>query len=90
MDQAKVLLALAYDAVEGLHGESEVRLRARHVLDDNKHTIVVDGSSDVGRDVARVLTSFMTRELGAEAFTVEAIVGESRQRAVHGGPATTN
>ncbi len=64
-------LLLAVLATESLHGRSLVRLDASFCLDDKKQSCVVDAGTEVGRDIARIFTGFLTREFGEDAFTVE-------------------
>jgi hypothetical protein len=63
-------ILLAIMAVEGLHGQSRVRLEAGYLLDAEKHACVIDASTDVGRDVNRVFVGLAIREFGESAFTV--------------------
>jgi hypothetical protein len=58
---------LAMIAAEGLHGRPRVRMEASYLLDAKKRACVVDTTTDVGRDIARILTSFLAREFGQEA-----------------------
>lgn len=67
--EASLLLALI--AVEGLHGEAQTRLDAGHAISGKFGACVIDGSTPVGRDLARVFTAFLRREFGEESFRVE-------------------
>lgn len=64
-------LLLAVLAAESLHGRSRVHLDASFRLDEANRSCVVDAGTDVGRDIARVFTGFLTREFGERAFRVE-------------------
>jgi len=68
-------LVLAILATEGLHGEALTRLELRHHFDAGQRAVVVDGRSHVGEDFARILTSFLTRELTADGFSVQRVKG---------------
>ena len=72
MPEVESAIVLALLATEGLHGESLVRLELRHYLDAQQRALVVDASTEVGRDFNRILTSFLTRELSPEGFVVQA------------------
>lgn len=67
--EASLLLALI--AVEGLHGEAQTRLDAGHALGGPFGACVIDGSTAVGRDLAKVFTAFLRREFGEGSFRVE-------------------
>jgi len=66
-------LLLAVLATESLHGRALVRLDASFCLDSKKRSCVVDAATDVGRDIARIFTGFLSREFGEEAFKVERV-----------------
>jgi hypothetical protein len=58
-------------ATQALHGDSVARLTVGHHLDRRRRSIVVDGRTAEGRDLAKLLTGFLSREFGPTAFTVE-------------------
>jgi len=62
---------LAMLAAEGLYGSPRVRIEACYLIDAKKRACVVDTTTDVGRDIARILTSFLAREFGERAFEVK-------------------
>jgi len=66
-------LLLAVLAVECLLGESRVRLDARYCLRAKDGVCVIDAGSDVGRDINRIFTGFVSREFGRDAFRVHRI-----------------
>ena len=70
MQEVEETLHLSILAVEGLHGESQVRLDASYCIAPEKHVLVVDASTAVGSDLARIFTSFAIREFGYDAFSV--------------------
>jgi hypothetical protein len=80
---AKEALMLATMAAESLHGRSGVHLDASFHLNEARRTCVVDAGTDVGRDIARIFTGYLTREFGEGAFRVE------RTEAVTGGKQRT-
>jgi len=75
IDDAEESLLLAVLAVECLHGESRVRLDAGYFFDKAKRACVVDASTDVGRDICRIFTGFLSREFGEDSFRVERAEG---------------
>lgn len=58
-------------AVESLHGRSRVRMESRFNLDKARRTCVIDASTDVGSDLARIFTGFATREYGERSVLIE-------------------
>jgi hypothetical protein len=63
-------LMMAVVATEALHGRSAVRLGVSFYLDEKEHAAVVDGSTPVGADLARIFTGFLAEEFGEDAFSV--------------------
>jgi hypothetical protein len=75
-------LLLAMVVVESLHGRSAVRLGVSFYLDEKERSCVVDASTEVGLDLARILTGFLAEEFGEDAFKVtrDCALGSSRAR----------
>ena len=71
-------MLLATLAVESLHGRSSLRLDAAFTLDSEKRTAAVDACTDVGRDIARVFTCFVTKQFGEDLFKVERVIDDSK------------
>ena len=71
------LLSLATLATESLHGRSQVRLDASFLVDAESRSCVVDATTAVGQDIARIFTGFLGRDLGEEAFRVERVTDHS-------------
>ena len=68
---AVATLDLAMIAVQSLYGESRSRLDARFVSDEERRTIVIDGSTHVGQALNQVFVGYAGREFGKGAFRVE-------------------
>jgi len=64
-------LLLAVLAAECLLGRARVRMEASFRLDKEKRACVIDAGTEVGNNIARIFTGFLTREFGEEAFKVE-------------------
>ncbi len=71
MSAVEESLLLAVLAAECLHGSAVVRLEAAYCLDEQKRSCVVDATTAVGRDLARIFAGFVSREFGEQAFRVE-------------------
>ena len=69
-EEVQLTLTLARIATSSLHGESRVRLEARHALDNGSRTCVIDAGGDVGRDLNRLFVGFIRREFGEDGFNV--------------------
>ena len=69
--EASLLLAML--SAESIHGESQVRLDASHVIDAEAHACVIDANTAVGRDLNRLFTGFIRREFGEGLFRVKRV-----------------
>ena len=70
---AEKTLQVALGAIEGLHGQAEVRLDASYRVDEPSRAIDVDAATLVGAELVRVFTSLLIREFGDDAFVVRQI-----------------
>ncbi|WP_417851068.1 hypothetical protein [Thalassoglobus sp.] len=70
MHEVEASLLLSIWATESLHGESQVRLDAAHVLDEDERSLVIDSDTNVGCDLNRILIGFLRREFRATDFEV--------------------
>lgn len=66
-------LALSVLTTESLHGRSQVRMDASFFLDSEHRACIVDAGTEVGRNIARIFTGYLTREFGEGAFKVKRI-----------------
>lgn len=71
MQEIEASLLLAFWSCESLHGEARVRLDGLHQLDEASRTLIVDGGTAVGQDLAKLFTGLLQREFPAMSFTVE-------------------
>ena len=69
----EICLALAVVAAESLHGQARVRLDADYRFDPDRHECVVAADSEIGRDLCRIFTAFLTREFGEDTFRAERV-----------------
>jgi len=76
MADVEETLLLSVMAVEALHGRSKVNLDAKFRLDETQRICEVGADNQVGRDIARIFTGLLTKELGESAFRVERISKE--------------
>jgi hypothetical protein len=70
-DEIESTLLLTILAAESLHGETDVRLDAAHLLDASGRICVIDATTSVGRDLCRLFAGFLRREFGEDSFRVE-------------------
>lgn len=77
IEDVEASLLLAILAVESIHGESQVRMDAGHVFDAELRKCVIDGRTEVGRDLNRLFTGFLIREFGDNAFTVKRVEADA-------------
>lgn len=71
--EAEASLVMAILAAEALYSPAQVRLDAAHFFDAQRRMCVITADSEVGRDVARLFVSFLEREFGPTAFSVERV-----------------
>ncbi len=71
-------LLLSLLAVEGIYGAARVRMDSFYTIEGTLNVIVVDGSTQVGQDVAGIFTAFITKEFGRDAFSVRRLGQEVR------------
>src|SRR5687767_12147290 len=72
-DAVEDTLTLVLLAVAGLHGDAPARLEAAHTLDRDRAACVIEARGPAGRDANVLFLSFLTREFGPDAFTVERV-----------------
>ena len=84
MPDVEAAFVLAIFATESIHGESDTRLLAEHAMDLDKRTCVVDASTELGRDLNRLLVGFLRREMGDDSFHVERVEFQAQPPATTG------
>lgn len=77
LETAEELLHLSIHAVEGIHGEAQVRLDAGYAISSEKRTIAIDASTAVGRNLCAVFVGLLLEELGQDAFHVRRVHPDS-------------
>jgi hypothetical protein len=73
LHDVEITLLLALVAVESLHGETQVRLDAKHEVDADRRACTIDAATPVGRDLNRLFAGFARREYGEDAFRVDRV-----------------
>ncbi len=63
-------LLLSVWACESLHGKAAIRLELKQTFDRSRRQLLIDATSEVGRDLNRILTGFLLREFRSEDFRV--------------------
>lgn len=76
MPELEETIGLAVIATESLHGESQARLDLSHVFDSQARAVVIDASTDVGRDFNRLFCGFISREYGRGSFQVGRVAAQ--------------
>ena len=66
-------LHLAVVAAAGVHGATAVQMDACFGLDKRRRACVIGAHTEVGRDIARILTSFLHHEFKTGTFEVSAV-----------------
>src|SRR5262245_11891297 len=70
LEEAEVLLEVATQAVEALHGSSAVALDVRHGIDAGARAIVLDATTPAGQDLARLFVDQLRREFDADSVRI--------------------
>ena len=70
LDDIEETLVLALFGAESLHGEAQARLDVSHAFDRSRRSCVIDAATAVGRDVNRLFTGYLQREIGDDQFSV--------------------
>jgi hypothetical protein len=73
IENIEASLLLSVLSAESIHGESQVRLDAQHLLEAETHSCVIDASTAVGRDLNRLFTGYVRREFGEDLFRVKRV-----------------
>ena len=73
-------LLLAIVAGECLHGSSRARLETSYCTDQETRACVLDASTEVGMDIARIFTGLITKEFGEDAFKIEKVDATDKPR----------
>lgn len=76
MDEAEISLAMAIIAAEALYGQPAVRLALRYLFGEEKRACVIEGDSEIAREVVLIFTQFLIREFGENSFQVTQPVRE--------------
>lgn len=82
---AKVVEETLFWAVfnaESVFGKPQVRLDASFLFDKAKKVCVIDKTTEVGKHIAQIFTSLLTKEFGEAAFTVERLEPEEKNNHV--------
>ena len=73
LGEAEMTLQLAIFAAEGLFGTASVRLDFRYYVDVPRHSLFVDGTTEVGETIIKIFTGLALREFGEDAFCVRRV-----------------
>lgn len=71
--EAEMALQIAILAAEGPHGVARVRMDAGYFVDEPRRSITVDGATPVGDTIVSIYTGFLSRQIGADAFSVRRV-----------------
>jgi hypothetical protein len=70
MAEVESSMVLAVMGAEAIHGATEVRLKASHLIDAERRACVVDATTSVGKTLNSLFLGFIAREFGDDSFTV--------------------
>jgi len=73
VDDLEDSLMIAALAAEALHGRAAMKQDAYFCLDKKARTCVVDAETPVGCDIAKILSTFVTKGYGESSFKIERV-----------------
>ena len=77
-------LFLAATNTENVFGEAAMRLDASFRFDKAQRVCLIDGGTAVGRHLAKLFISYVSKDFGDDAYTVERVADEAG-RILHQG-----
>ncbi len=85
LQEVQATLVLSILAVESLHGQTQTRLDASHYIDEVGRACVIDGGTQVGKDLNRLFAGYLMREFGDDAFAVQRLATNSASKEAPAG-----
>ena len=82
VEQIEASLVSAILSAEALHGESRVRLDARHLLSKTQRVCVIDARTEVGRDLNQIFVGLLIRQFDDDSFRVDRLNGHEMPTAL--------
>ena len=76
VEEIEAVLLRAVGATSALHGETEVRLNARHALNVVSLNCRIDAHGIVGQHLNKLFVAFLPQEFGPDSFRVERMAVE--------------
>jgi len=73
MSEITDTLLLAVAAAEALHGRAKVNLDASFELSESERICRIGADNEVGKDIAKIFTEYLSLEIGEGAFVVEQV-----------------
>ena len=73
LEDIEASIVLSLFAVESLHGESQALLDSAHCIDARDRVLLIDISTQVGKDLARIFMGFLRREIPQDCYNVKRI-----------------
>ena len=70
MTDVETTLHLAILGADAMFGESSVRMDGAYSIDERRRVCIVDARNEVGRSICQLLTGYLTKEFGPDAFRV--------------------
>src|SRR5689334_7192426 len=68
---------------ESIFGKARFRLDGSFHFDRHRKFVVIDKSTDVGKHLAQIFTSVVSREFGEESFRIERLLATEMKSSVN-------
>jgi hypothetical protein len=78
-EDIKAQLALAIVTTECSLGQARVRMDAAYTISEDGRKLVIDVTSDVGRQIAQTFTGLIIRRYGENSFQVKRIRNDKNE-----------
>lgn len=82
LEDVESTLLLAIFATQSIHGEVQTLMDVAHSFDREGRQMVIDASTEVGRDLNRVFSGFLHREFGHDGIAIKRVTGWALEPAV--------
>ena len=70
-DILKAILTLAVRETELIYGRAKLKLETDYKLDSKRPSCLIEGGTECGEHLAKLLSGFLIRQVGESGFQVE-------------------
>lgn len=74
-DLMKAILIMALKETELIYGKARVKLETSYALPDKRPACTIEGGTECGEHLAKLMSGFLIKQFGEEGFRVERLQG---------------